>query len=277
MGGTGPGQRHEHVSLGLTLAAPASTTERLDPLDPIEVADAADSAPYRLRVAEMPDDERPRERLDRLGPQALKSEELLAILLRTGTTREDVLAISQRLLRDHGGVRGLGSADAVTIASTYGVGHAKATTILAAFELGRRLRLDGGDDRPLVSSPEHIAALLHDEMQTLPQEELRLIVLDTKHRVLATPTLYRGTISGAPGRLAEVYRDAVRRGASKPAMVHNHPSGDPTPSRADVTFTREAVEAGALLEIELIDHVVFGHGPNRWVSMRRQGLGFPPR
>jgi len=224
----------------------------------------------------MPDDERPRERLDRLGPQALKAEELLAILLRTGTTREDVLGIAQRLLRDHGGVRGLGAADLATLASTYGVGHAKATTIAAAFELGRRLRLDGGEDRPLVNTPEHIAALMHDQMQHLPQEELRLVIMDTKHRVLATPTLYRGTISSAPGRLAEVYRDAVRRGASKMAMVHNHPSGDPTPSRADVTFTREAVEAGELLEIELIDHVVLGHGPNRWVSMRRQGLGFPP-
>ncbi|MGE3961581.1 MAG: DNA repair protein RadC [Dehalococcoidia bacterium] len=222
----------------------------------------------------MPGEERPRERLERLGPQALKTDELLAILLRTGTTREDVLGIAQRLLRDHGGVRGLGAADLPTLGSTHGVGHAKATTIAAAFELGRRLRLDGGDDRPQVTSPEHIAALLHDEMQPLQQEELRLIVLDTKNRVLATPTLYRGTISSAPGRLAEVYRDAVRRGASKLAMVHNHPSGDPTPSRDDIRFTGEAVEAGELLGIELIDHVIFGHGRNRWVSMRRQKLGF---
>lgn len=229
---------------------------------------------YRVRVAEMPDEERPRERLDRLGAQALKTEELLAILLRTGTTREDVLAIAQRLLRDHGGVRGLGRADLPTLASTHGVGHAKATTIAAAFELGRRLRLDGGDDRPQLLSPEHIAALVQDEMQHLPQEELRLILMDTKNRVLATPTLYRGTIAGAPGRLAEVYRDAVRRGASKLAIVHNHPSGDPTPSRADVAFTREAEQAGNLLEIELVDHIVLGHGRDRWVSMRRQRLGF---
>ncbi|MDA1010159.1 MAG: DNA repair protein RadC [Chloroflexi bacterium] len=222
----------------------------------------------------MPDDERPRERLERLGPQALKAEELLAILVRTGTVRDDVITVSQRLLREHGGVRGLGAADIATLAATHGVGHAKATTIAAAFELGRRLRLDGGDDRPQVTSPEHIAALLHAEMQLLQQEELRLILLDTKNRVLATPTLYRGTVSGAPGRLAEVYRDAVRRGASKLAIVHNHPSGDPTPSRDDVAFTREAAQAGRLLEIELLDHVVFGHGAERWVSMRRQRLGF---
>jgi len=222
----------------------------------------------------MPDDERPRERLERLGPRALKTDELLAILLRTGTTRDDVLVVAQRLLRDHGGVRGLGAADLPMLASTHGVGHAKATTIAAAFELGRRLRLDSGDDRPQVLTPEQVAELLHDEMQPLPQEELRIVVLDTKNHVLATPTLYRGTISSAPGRVAEVFRDAVRRGASRIAMVHNHPSGDPTPSRDDVRFTSEAVAAGELLGIELLDHVVLGHGPGRWVSMRRQKLGF---
>ena len=118
------------------------------------------------------------------------------------------------------------------------------------------------------------SVFLHVEMQLLPQEELRLVILDTKNRVMATPTLYRGTLSAAPGRLAEVYRDAVRRGAAKIAMAHNHPSGDPTPSRDDIAFTREAVEAGQLLEVELVDHLVFGHGADRWVSMRRQHLGF---
>jgi len=242
--------------------------------DPLAVPALAEEPDYRVRVAEMPGEERPRERLERLGPQALKTDELLAILLRTGTAREDVLGVAQRLLREHGGVRGLGAADLASLASTYGMGQAKATTIAAAFELGRRLRLDGGDDRPQVTSPEHIAALLHDEMQLLQQEELRMVALDTKNRVMATSTVYRGTVSGAPGRLAEVYRDAVRRGAAKIALVHNHPSGDPTPSRNDVSFTHDAMEAGRLLEVELVDHVIFGHGPGCWVSMRRQHLGF---
>ncbi|MCA9848673.1 MAG: DNA repair protein RadC [Dehalococcoidia bacterium] len=214
----------------------------------------------------MPDDERPRERLDRLGPQALKTEELLAILLRTGTTRDDVLVIAQRLLRDHGGVRGLGAADLPTLASTHGVGHAKATTIAAAFELGRRLRLDGGDDRPQVTTPEHIAALLHDEMQPLQQEEMRLVILDTKNRVLATPTLYRGTISSAPGRLAEVYRDAIRRNAAHMAMAHNHPSGDPTPSDEDRHFTRALADAGKVVGVPLLDHVVVARAGFRSVD-----------
>ena len=229
---------------------------------------------YRVRVAEMPDADRPRERLERLGPQALRPEELLAILLRTGTTRDDVLTIAQRLLHEHGGLRGLAASDLPTLASSYGLGQAKATTIAAAFELGRRLGREGADFRPIVARPEDIAALLHEEMQLLQQEELRVLILDTKHHVIAAPMLYRGTVSGAGGRIAELFREAVRRGATKIALAHNHPSGDPTPSPEDIHFTREAVEAGQLLEVPVLDHVVLGQGAGRWVSMRRQQQGF---
>ncbi|MDA0271459.1 MAG: DNA repair protein RadC [Chloroflexi bacterium] len=229
---------------------------------------------YRTRVAELPEGERPRERLERLGPQALKSDELLAILLRTGTARDDVLEVAQRLLRDRDGLRGLAASDVPGLAAVHGVGQAKATTIAAAFELGRRVGALEGETRPQVTGPEDIARLLQPEMELLQQEELRLLVLDTKHRVLAAPTLYRGTVSAAPGRVAELFREAVRRNASKIAIAHNHPSGDPTPSPDDIEFTRAAVEAGRLLEIDVLDHVVIGHGPRRWVSLRQRRLGF---
>ena len=201
-----------------------------------------DETPYQYRVGEMPEDDRPRERLKRLGGSALKSEELLAILLRTGTA--------------------------------HGVGPAKASTIAAAFELGRRATIEEGGARPAVTSPQDIARLLHAEMELLQQEELRLLILDTKHHVLAAPVLYRGTVSAAGARVAELFREAVRLNASKIALAHNHPSGDPAPSPDDISFTREAAEAGALLEVPVLDHLVFGHGPGRWVSMREQRLGF---
>ncbi|GMU41854.1 MAG: UPF0758 protein [Chloroflexota bacterium] len=230
--------------------------------------------PYRLRVAEMAEEERPRERLERLGPQALRTDELLAILLRTGTAREDVMQIAQRLLAERDGLRGLAASDVAGIAAVHGLGQAKATTIAAAFELGRRMSVLDGDARPQVTGPEDIARLLQPEMELLPQEELRVLVLDTKHRVMAAPVLYRGTISAAPGRMAELFRTAIQRNASKIAIAHNHPSGDPTPSPDDVAFTREAVQAGALLEVPVLDHVVIGQGPRRWVSMRQRHLGF---
>jgi DNA repair protein RadC len=222
----------------------------------------------------MPDAERPRERLERLGPSALKSEELLAILLRTGTAREDVLALAGQLLHERGGLRGLASTDLATLGGAHGIGPAKATTIAAAFELGRRVALEDGASRPTVTGPADIARLLQAEMELLPQEELRLVILDTKHHVLAAPVLYRGTVSAAGGRVAELFREAVRLNASKIAIAHNHPSGDPAPSADDIEFTRAAIDAGTLLDIPVLDHLVLGHGPERWVSMRERRLGF---
>lgn len=235
---------------------------------------ARHDAAYRVRVAELPETERPRERLRRLGPGALKSEELLAILLRTGTPRDDVLALAALLLHERGGLRGLAATDLALLGGAHGVGPAKAATIAAAFELGRRVALEEGGVRPAVTSPADIARLLHAEMELLQQEELRLLLLDTKHRVIAAPLLYRGTVSAAGGRVAELFREAVRQNASKIALAHNHPSGDPAPSADDVAFTRAAVAAGELLDVPVLDHLVFGHGPGRWVSMRERGLGF---
>jgi len=234
----------------------------------------SDAPVYRVRVAEMPDADRPRERLERLGPGALKSEELLAILLRTGTPREDVLTVAQHLLHERGGLRGLAATDLATLRETHGMGPAKATTIAAAFELGRRVALEDGMSRPTVTGPADIARLLQAEMELLPQEELRLVILDTKHHVLSAPVLYRGTVSAAGGRVAEVFREAVRQNASKIALAHNHPSGDPAPSADDIEFTHAVIDAGALLDIPVLDHLIFGHGRDRWVSMRERRLGF---
>ncbi len=228
---------------------------------------------YQARVSELPADERPRERLARLGAKVLTSAELLAILLRTGSAREDVLHLASRLLREQGGgLRGLASADLPTLSAIHGLGGAKATTIAAAFELGRRLALESGEERPTVTSPQDIAHLLQAEMELLQQEELRLLVLDTKHHVLAATTLYRGSVNSAPARISELFREAVRRNASAIAVAHNHPSGDPAPSSDDIAMTEALIEAGTLLNIDVLDHIVFGHG--RYVSMREQPLGF---
>lgn len=224
------------------------------------------------RVRELPETDRPRERLARLGPQALTTAELLAILLNTGTASEDVLLLATRLLGDRGGLRGLASSDLPTLQATRGIGPAKATTVAAAFELGRRLALEGELLRPVVTGPADIARLLQSEMELLAQEELRLLTLDTKHHVLSTHVLYRGSVNAAPARVAEVFREAVRRNATAIAIAHNHPSGDPTPSSEDVALTEQLVAAGELLQLELVDHVVIGHG--KFVSMRERRQGF---
>jgi DNA repair protein RadC len=242
------------------------------PTNPADEPAPEVEAPYRVRVAELPEHERPRERLAHLGPGALTTAELLAIVLRTGSAREDVLEVASRLLAEHGGLRGLAGSDLPTLSAIHGLGPAKASTIAAVFELGRRAALEGEVLRPRVNGPDDIARLLQSQLEVLQHEEVRLLVMDTKHHVLAQPTLYRGSINSSPARVAEVFREAVRRNAFAIALAHNHPSGDPAPSNDDVAFTAAVVEAGTLLDVKVLDHIVFGHG--RFVSMRERRLGF---
>ncbi len=230
---------------------------------------------YRLTIKEMAPDERPRERLLLRGATGMSSGDLLAILLNTGLPGEPATMLAQRVLRDHGGLAGLAKLDVVELATIRGIGTAKATRIKAALELANRLRVLTPDERPRVTSPDDVISMLGAEMAALEQEELRVVLLDTKHHILAFRTVYRGTANQAHVRVAEVFRDAIRHGAVAIIVVHNHPSGDPTPSAADVALTAELARAGTLLEVEVIDHLVIGQG--RHASLRRLGLGFPPR
>jgi DNA repair protein RadC len=220
----------------------------------------------------MAPDERPRERLRLRGAASLSTSELLAILLNTGLKGEPVTDLAQRLLRDHGGLTGLMRMDVVELATIRGLGEAKAAKLKAALEVGIRLAALGPEQRPQISSPDDVVNLIGIEMAALDQEQLRAVLLDTKHRVLAIRTVYQGSVNQAQVRIAEVFRDAIRHNAVAIVAVHNHPSGDPTPSSADVTLTAELVRAGTLLDVELLDHLIVGQG--RHVSLRRLGLGF---
>ena len=223
-------------------------------------------------VREMAEEERPRERLQLRGPASLTNGDLLAILLNTGIKGEPVTSVAQRLISDHGGLLGLIKLDLSELSAIKGVGPVKATKLKAAFEIANRVQALGSDSRPKIASPDDVVNLMGLEMSLLEQEELRVVMLDTKHRVLSVRTLYRGSVNQAQVRVAEVYRDAVRANAVALIVVHNHPSGDPTPSSADVSLTAELEQAGQLLDIDLLDHLVIGRGTH--VSMRRLGLGF---
>jgi DNA repair protein RadC len=224
-------------------------------------------------LREMASDERPRERLKLRGAASLSDGDLIAIILNTGTVGQTVTDLSQQLLANNGGLRGLLQMDVAELARIRGLGDAKAVRLKAALELGRRLAVLAPEERPQVGSPEDVVNLLAIEMAALEQEQLRVVLLDTKHRILGSRVVYQGSVNQAQVRVAEVYRDAVRQMATAIVAVHNHPSGDPTPSAADVALTVELVQAGSLLDIELLDHLIIGQG--RWISLRRLGLGFP--
>lgn len=228
--------------------------------------------PATYRITDLDDSERPRERLEVLGPQALTNAELLAILLRVGIQGENAVELGTRLLQDLGGLHGLGAASFAEMCAQKGLGRAKSAQIKAAFELGRRFSIEAPDEKPVIHSPGDAAALVQYEMSALPQEHLRVLLLDTRNRVIAIEKLYVGSLNASTVRVGELFRCAIQRNAAAIIMVHNHPSGDPAPSPEDVTLTRAAVQAGKLLDIEVLDHLVIGR--NKHVSLKEKGLGF---
>ncbi|MFM8320577.1 MAG: DNA repair protein RadC [Chloroflexota bacterium] len=228
--------------------------------------------PSPYRISDLDADQRPRERLALHGPQALSSAELLAILLRVGVPGENAVQVGQRLLNNLGGLPGIHRASLDEVCAEHGVGPAKAAQIKAAIELGRRLVAEAPEERPAIHSPADAANLLLYEMGALEQEELRLILLDVRNRLLSIAPLYRGSATSSQVRVGELFKTAIRKNAAHLIVVHNHPSGDPTPSPDDVALTRAIVQAGKLLDIDVLDHLVIGRG--RWVSLKERGLGF---
>lgn len=224
------------------------------------------------RIADLDASDRPRERLLEKGAGSLSKAELLAILLRTGVPGENAVQVGQRLLDKFGGLEGIQRASTSEICNQHGVGEAKAAQIKAAIELGSRLKMEKVEDRPTINSPEDVADLYRYDLAELEQEVLIVILLDTRNHVLEKAEIYRGSVNSSQVRVSEIFTPAVRRNATSLIVVHNHPSGDPTPSPDDVSMTRAIVQAGKLLDIEVLDHMVMAR--NGYVSLKQRGLGF---
>ncbi len=227
---------------------------------------------YVPMIRDLAEQDRPRERLIKVGAEVLSTAELLAIVLRNGPRGESVLRLAERLLVEFDNLPGLSRATITELMAVHGVGDAKAAEIKAALEIGRRLVASAPEERPRVSSPDDAFHLLKSEMMFLEQEHLRLILLDTRNRVLRTPTVYVGSLNTSVIRVGELFRAAIRDNAAAFIVAHNHPSGDPSPSPEDITVTRQIVQAGKLLDVDVLDHIVIGR--NRFVSLKQRGLGF---
>jgi DNA repair protein RadC len=227
---------------------------------------------FVYRIADMAATDRPRERLAALGPCALSDAELVAVLLRSGVEGVSAIQLAQRLLGALGGLPGLHRAGYDELCAQHGVGPAKAAQLKASIELGRRLAAAAPEERPSVQSPAEAAGLVMYEMGAMEQEHLRVLLLDTRNRLIRQAEVYQGSLNTSLIRVGEVFRDAVRANAAAVIVVHNHPSGDPAPSPEDVAVTRGIVEAGRLLDIDVLDHLVIGK--NCYVSLKAKGLGF---
>jgi DNA repair protein RadC len=224
------------------------------------------------RISDLPESDRPRERLISAGADRLGEAELLAILLRVGVSGQSAVQMGQHLLERFGGLAGIHRAPFEELVGVKGVGMAKAAQIKAAIELGRRLQQSKPEEHTTISNPAQAADLVKYDMQALDHEELRVILMDTRNQVLEVREVYRGSVNTAQVRAADVFKAAVRKNATALIVVHNHPSGDPTPSPDDVAVTRELIKAGEMIDVKVLDHIIIGRG--RHVSMKERGLGF---
>ena len=226
-------------------------------------------------IRELPVSERPRERLALRGAAGLTSAELIALLWGSGSRGMSALELAEEALGRYEGLTGLARATGMELEAISGVGEVKAAQLAAAFELGRRLMADWPSGRWTIRAPKDVADRLVLQMGRLEHEELRVVLLNTKNVVLRVVTVYQGNVSSSLVRVGELYRDAVRLNAAGAILVHNHPSGDPTPSPDDLHLTAEALAAGRLLDIDLLDHLVIGH--DAFVSLRDRGVAFDRR
>ncbi|NKQ34155.1 MAG: DNA repair protein RadC [Chloroflexi bacterium] len=222
----------------------------------------------RRRICDLPTEERPLYRLHHHGSNALATMELLSLALGGA----EAPGLSEDLLRRFGSLHQLARASKAQLMKTHGIGEAQAARLVAIMELSCRLQAPPPDERPCVTSPADGANLLLPRLRHLEQEELHVVLLDTRNRVLDIQAIYKGSLNSSMIRIGEIFRPAIEAPAAAIIIGHNHPSGDPSPSPEDISITRKIVEAGKLLDIAVLDHLVIGQGV--YVSLKERNLGF---
>lgn len=222
-----------------------------------------------VMIKELPSEERPRERLQRYGAHALSTQELLAIVLRTGTGGRSAIDLAEELLKDHKDIRGIACASVEQLAKIKGIGPVKGIQIAACIELGRRLQ-EMRADRREIKSPQDAVDLLMPRLRDADKELFYGILLDSRARIIREVEISKGSLNNSIVHPREVFKAAITASAESIIVAHNHPSGDPTPSPEDRRVTARLQEAGKLMGIELVDHLIIGDG--RWVSLKECGF-----
>lgn len=223
-----------------------------------------------MLLRDVPEEERPRERMIRLGPNYVSNAELIALLLRTGSTGESVMTLAQRVLNKGGGLKGLTRLSLQELMGIHGIGPAKAIQLMAGIELGQRISRMLPEDRHAIRSPDDAACYVMDELRFLQQEHFICLYLNTKYRVIDKKCIFKGSLNTSVVHPREIFHEAIRCSAAAIICVHNHPSGDPTPSTEDLLVTERLVEVGKLVGIDVVDHLIIGD--QTYFSMKEKGL-----
>src|ERR1044071_549904 len=228
-----------------------------------------------MKLKDQPISERPRERLRALGPGALSPAELIAILLRTGLKGTNVADIGKQVVAKYGSLHALAQASVEDLEQIKGIGPDKAVSLLAAFALARKMAEEWRQDSPLLETPDSIATLLREQNRRAEVEVFQIVLLNTRRRLIDIKQISQGTLDTILVHPREVFKSAISSNAAAVVLAHNHPSGDPTPSEADIKVTRDLIRAGQLLKIEVLDHVIIGRAtqerPRDFVSLRELG------
>ncbi|NMM64531.1 DNA repair protein RadC [Clostridium sp. P21] len=223
-----------------------------------------------LKIMDLPENERPRERLLRYGSQSLSNAELLAIILGSGTRKENVLTLSSRVIKETGGLNGLLKSTVEDFMNLSGIGEAKAAQLMALLELSKRFKSFRDGEQYKISKPKDAAELVMEEMKNFKQEHLKVIMLNTKNVVMFIKDVSVGSLNSSIVHPREVFCDAIRKNSAFIIVCHNHPSGDPHPSNEDISVTNRLKECGKLLGIELLDHLIIGNG--KYISLKEKGI-----
>lgn len=222
------------------------------------------------RIKDLPEHERPRERLEAAGAEALSNAELLAILIKTGTKDATAIDLGHKLLAKYGSLEALSSLSVKELSETHGIGRAKACEIIAALELSRRTGTHRDGARPRITRPENAVRLVEAEMAPLKKEQFRTALLNSRNELMRFATVSEGTLTGSVLHPRETFREAIREAACAVLLIDNHPSGDPEPSEDDIRVTRELAEAGKVLGIQVLDHIIIASGGFR--SLKEMGV-----
>ena len=231
-----------------------------------------------LRLKDQPASERPRERLVALGAEALSQAELIAIILRTGLKGTNAVEVGRQLMQKFGSLHGLARASVDDLKKVKGIGRDKAVTLVAAFALAHKMAKELQDESPILDTPEAVVNLLRARNLLLGVEQLQVLLLNTRRRLIRVETVTDGTLDTLLVHPREVFKSAIAANAAGIVLAHNHPSGDPTPSEADIKVTRDLIRAGQLLKIDVLDHVIIGRAtperPKDYMSLRELGYFF---
>ncbi len=225
---------------------------------------------YRLTIKEMPEDERPREKLIKYGAENLSNAELLALIIRVGNKSRTAVELSQDIYNKFGGLKALNYLTINQLKKMNGIGTAKAVQISSLVELSKRIASLNREEKDIIKSPKDAAQILMPELRYLTQEVFKIILLDIKNQIIAIPMISKGGLSSSIVHPREVFKEAIKHSSAAMLLIHNHPSGIPEPSRDDINITKKLIDAGKIVGIDVLDHIIIGDGI--FVSMKEKGF-----